>query len=222
AKGPADGKPRYTPTDRYVVRDVEGWRVYFHPDLVHGHKELDRQVLRVLAGRLHEVARMVPPGALARLRKVKIWMEQEHWRSRTGGYHPSRGWLVKNGYNPDKTDSVEFARAEGFVRVVRVQPSVVLHELAHAYHDQFLPGGFGNKQVRAAHEAAKDAKLYESCLLYKGRRLRAYAMTNQMEYFAELSEAFFGTNDFFPFVRAELRNHDPEAHKLLEKLWGEP
>ena len=26
-----------------------------------------------------------------------------------------------------------------------------------------------------------------------------------MEYFAEASEAFFGTNDFYPFVRAELR-----------------
>ena len=47
-------------------------------------------------------------------------------------------------------------------------------------------------------------------------------MTDPMEYFAELSEAYFGTNDFFPFVRAELKNHDPEACKLLRKLWGEP
>ena len=30
-----------------------------------------------------------------------------------------------------------------------------------------------------------------------------------MEYFAEASEAYFGTNDFFPFVRIELRRHDP-------------
>ena len=222
AKAPAAGKPRYTPTDQYVVRDVEGWRVYFHPDLARKHKELDRQVLRVLGAQLHEVARKVPPKALAKLRTVKIWMEYKHWRSRSGGYHPSRGWLVNNGYNPDKTDSVEFARAEGFVRVVRVQPSVVLHELAHAWHDQFLPGGFGNKEVRAAYEAAKGKKRYESCLLYTGRRLRAYAMTNPMEYFAELSEAYFGTNDFFPFVGAELKNHDPEGYKLLRKLWGGP
>ena len=218
ATKPARAKPRYTPTDGYVVRDVEGWKVYFHGDLVRKHPALDREVLGVLAGRLHEVARMVPPAALAKLRTVKIWMEYRHWRSRSGGYHPSRTWLVNNGYNPDKTDSVEFARAEGFLRVVRVQPAVVLHELAHAYHDQFLPGGFGNKLLRAAHERAKAAKLYDSCLLYTGRRLRAYAM----EYFAELSEAQFGTNDFFPFVAAELKTHDPKAHALLRKLWSRP
>ncbi len=41
-----------------------------------------------------------------------------------------------------------------------------------------------------------------------------------MEYFAEATEAFFGTNDFYPFVRAELSRHDPEMADLLVKLWG--
>ena len=42
---------------------------------------------------------------------------------------------------------------------------------------------------------------------------------NAKEYFAEASEAYFGTNDFYPFVRAELKKHDPEMFRLLEKLW---
>ena len=41
-----------------------------------------------------------------------------------------------------------------------------------------------------------------------------------MEYFAESTEAFFGTNDFYPFVRAELKQHDPKMFDLLWKLWG--
>jgi len=45
------------------------------------------------------------------------------------------------------------------------------------------------------------------------------ALTNQMEYFAEQSEAFFGTNDFYPFVRSELERHDPRMFALLKKLW---
>jgi len=49
---------------------------------------------------------------------------------------------------------------------------------------------------------------------------RAYAMTNQQEYFAETSESFFGTNDFFPFVQVELQRHDPTMYELLKKLWG--
>jgi len=48
---------------------------------------------------------------------------------------------------------------------------------------------------------------------------RAYAMTNPQEYFAETTEAFFGTNDFFPFTRDELKKLDPEMFALLEKLW---
>ena len=38
--------------------------------------------------------------------------------------------------------------------------------------------------------------------------------------FAETTEAFFSRNDFFPFTRAELKQHDPEMFALLEKLWG--
>jgi len=34
-----------------------------------------------------------------------------------------------------------------------------------------------------------------------------------------LTEAWFGTNDFFPFVRPEVRRHDPEGADLLERLY---
>jgi hypothetical protein len=40
------------------------------------------------------------------------------------------------------------------------------------------------------------------------------------EYFAETSEALFSRNDFFPFTRDELKQHDPEMFALLEELWG--
>ena len=49
---------------------------------------------------------------------------------------------------------------------------------------------------------------------------RAYAMDNPMEYFAETSEAFFSRNDFFPYNRAELKQHDPDVYALLGELWG--
>jgi hypothetical protein len=45
-------------------------------------------------------------------------------------------------------------------------------------------------------------------------------MNNDQEYFAELSEAYFGTNDIYPFVRAEVREHDPEGYRMLRKVWG--
>ena len=45
--------------------------------------------------------------------------------------------------------------------------------------------------------------------------------TNQMEYFAELSEAYFYRNDFYPFLNAELKQHDPVGYALMVELWGE-
>ena len=53
-----------------------------------------------------------------------------------------------------------------------------------------------------------------------GRRERHYALNNPKEYFAETTEAFFGVNDFYPFVRAELKEFDPAMFELLGEVWA--
>ena len=58
-------------------------------------------------------------------------------------------------------------------------------------------------------------------LLYTGRTVKHYALTTPMENFAESTEAYLGVNDFYPFVRAELKEHDPRMFELLKKIWGE-
>ena len=50
--------------------------------------------------------------------------------------------------------------------------------------------------------------------------VKAYAATNQEEYFAELTEAYFGQNDWFPHNREELRNYDPRGYKMIEEVWS--
>ncbi|MGV2339566.1 MAG UNVERIFIED_CONTAM: zinc-dependent peptidase [Planctomycetaceae bacterium] len=103
-------------------------------------------------------------------------------------------------------------------------PNFTLHELAHAYHDRTLPDGFDNPQLKAAFENARKNKLYEQVEQRFGdghsEIVRAYAMTNPMEYFAECSEAYFSTNDFFPFNREQLEKHDPQICGLLSTLWN--
>ena len=97
-------------------------------------------------------------------------------------------------------------------------PYVVLHELAHSYHDQVL--GFNHPEIKRVFEAAKAAEIYDEVLDHAGRKVKHYALSNHKEYFAEMTEAYFGVNDFFPFVRAELKQHDPRMYSLLEKIWG--
>ncbi len=50
---------------------------------------------------------------------------------------------------------------------------------------------------------------------------QAEAYKNSRSYFIELSEAYWGENDFYPFDYAELERHDPEGFELLQKIYGE-
>ena len=76
------------------------------------------------------------------------------------------------------------------------------------------------EEIRAAYNQAKEAKTYESVLLYTGKKVKHYGLTDHKEYFAEGTEAYFYRNDFYPFVRAELKEHDPALHEVLAKIWG--
>ena len=97
-------------------------------------------------------------------------------------------------------------------------PAVILHELAHAYHDQCL--GFDDPAIIEVYDKAMAAGIYEDVLLYNGQRVRHYGATNHKEYFAEGTEAYFYRNDFYPFVAAELKEYDPALYDFLAEIWG--
>lgn len=121
--------------------------------------------------------------------------------------------------------AVEITDVRDFEAETKRMPNFILHELAHGYHDRVLPRGFDNPEIKAAYQRAKSNKSYDQVERSFGngrpnRKEKAYAMSDPMEYFAETTEAFFSRNDFFPFTRAELKQHDPEIEKLLGQLWG--
>ena len=53
-----------------------------------------------------------------------------------------------------------------------------------------------------------------------GNMREHYGLTNQMEFFAEMTESYFGSNDFYPFVTGELKRDEPDIFKLMEEIWG--
>lgn len=209
----------FDPTDAYDEKRIEGWLVRVNKRLVSEKPELADKAIELLTFQLYQITRMVPAPALAKIRTVSIWLERQDPLVLCMCYHPDREWLASHGLNPDKTHCVEIGSARHFLDWEKSQPWMVLHELAHAYHDLFLPDGFENADVRAAFESARDQKLYDHVLRGNGHVEKAYAMTNEMEYFAECSEAFFGTNDFYPFVRAEFEEHDPKGYEVLRRAW---
>jgi hypothetical protein len=204
----------------YCGYDVEGWSVHLSAKLVVDEPDLARDAFALLGDRLRKIVEALPPARLDELRRVPIWMEMATPGADPLMYHPAgSAWPREHGFPDAKMGSLDITDATEFLRLKDSQPSVVLHEMAHGYHDQFL--GPDNRVIRAAYKHAVDSGLYAQVARNDGRIERGYALTNAQEYFAELSEAYFGENDFFPFHREELRDYDPKGFAMMRALWEE-
>ncbi len=204
-----------------VIQQIEGWTVHVDPQLLEGeHSEEGSRALKMLANHLQRIAILLPEDRLAKMRKLEIWIEHHHPTLGAMQYHPNINWLKSHGHDPRLAKKVHITRAKNLLSRHQMikHPAVVLHELAHAYHDQYL--SFNNPRIIKAYKKAKEAGNYEKTLLYTGKRVRHYALKDHKEYFAEGTEAYFYRNDFYPFVRAELKEHDPTLHDLLVDIWG--
>lgn len=232
-----DDAPRVVTTSRgiettYLTRAIEGFTVHVDSALLAGAADDDaaraaratgERALAVLSSHLFQIARSVRAEPLARLRSIPIFLSHSDPVAKCACYHPSPEWLHRNGFDPRKAKSVEIAQAAAFVDWTREQPWMVLHELAHGYDDLFLdPATDLGRELEALFEAAKDSGRYDEVLHWTGGRQRHYALNTSEECFAEAVEAWFGANDFFPFVRAELLHHDPALANFLRKVLGEP
>lgn len=202
---------------KYIELDIRGWRVKVDSILIHEHRDLAGQVVDLLDAKLLELTRTLPAKPLEFMRTVTIWVDYQADRFPGCVYHPSEEWLKEHGFNPEMARSVHVANARNFLEWSLHQPSMILHEMAHAYHHQVL--GHHHEGIRRAYEQALADKRYDSVLRYDGSYQRAYALNNDQEFFAEMTEAFFGVNDFYPFVKSELMHHDPAMYELLNQIW---
>jgi hypothetical protein len=207
----------------HSVRKIEGWTVRVDDRLLREPNDaLGTRALRFLENKLSDIKAVMPEDKLKKLQSVTIVLDLTHGKLSSMQYHPGAGWLKANGYSTDLVKCVHIPRAADLPtrRNINEQPWVILHELAHAYHDQVL--GFDEPRIKEAYEKYKKSGRGEKTLLFNGKRVRHYALTNPMEFFAEMTEAYFGVNDFFPFNRAELKEAEPEIHALLSILWESP
>lgn len=209
----------FDPTSSYRIETIEGWKIYWNKRLLDRDPELASQVRAELERQLKAIVEAVPGDKVAELRKSKIWIERFHPKFPCACYHPSAGWLEDNSFNPDKVDSVDISNPRHFVEWTKEQPWMILHELAHGYHDQVL--GHDHAGIHKAFELAKNKNDYTKVKHVNGDTVKHYALSNDQEFFAETTEAYFGKNDFFPFNRQELETFDPTGFKLMQDIWGE-
>ena len=217
ATGHSPEPPQYTPTSEYRVENIDGWTVRINPALGKTNPRLEKETLRELENQLYRITRVIPPAALERIRDIEVWVELDTPKTACMCYHVSKGWLIPNGYNPDKEGAIEIGNARAFVDWTQGQPWMVLHELAHGYHDKVF--GYDHAGISQAWQRMSDGGTYEKVGHISGRPRRHYALVNPMEYFSETTEAIYGRNDFHPYVRSELEKVDPEGMALVKSLW---
>jgi hypothetical protein len=203
-------------------RTIEGFSILIDDCLLPGGDDeaLGREALAFLTAKLTEIRIVLPREKVDALRKVTIVLDKECGTLGSMQYHPGADWLADNGYPRSLEKCVHIPRARDVAtsRNINEQPWVILHELAHAYHDQVL--GFDNPRIIAAWDQFKTSGKGDEALLFNGERVKHYGLTNQMEFFAEMTEAYFGSNDFHPFNRAQLKTEFPELYELLAEIWG--
>jgi dipeptidyl-peptidase-4 len=204
-----------------VIQNIEGWTIHVDPTLLEGeYAETGARIITMLANHLQRIAILVDEDHLKDLQSLEIWLERHHPDLVPMQYHPSPGWIESHNYDPRLAKKVHIPRAEELLsrHLLIKHPMVVLHELAHAYHDQIL--SFDEERIIEAYTKAKESGTYDKILLFTGDYVEHYGMNDHKEFFAEATEAYFYRNDFYPFVRAELKEHDPTTHDLLAEIWG--
>jgi len=213
-------KLKFDPTSAYRGDTIRGFALLINPQ-VDRCKGKATEVRQEIERQLKNIEGVMPAEQLKALYKVRIWVE---WNGKSGDasmFHPNADWLRTHGYNPEKAGDIEISDTTKFLKYSSDdQPWLLLHELAHAYHFHVL--GENHPGIEKAFQKACAGGTYDNVRHVDGTKREAYAMKNRQEYFAELTEAYFGRNDYFPFTRRELELHDPEGYRLLSMLWEAP
>lgn len=212
----------------YFARKIHGFNVLVSRMAYDQSDELDRRPLGYLETEFARIAELLPPDKLKALARVMIWVEWDHTIPediRTYGvYYGGAGeGLYAKGVDPRKARSVCLLslktayklRAEG-----KSKKLVILHELAHAVHDQYI--GLKNPVVANAYDQAMARRLYDKVRHIDLTEREGYAATNEAEYFAELTCAYLDRLDYTPTNRDELKEHDSVGYELMMKTWGTP
>lgn len=233
AKPAAKAKTKAAPA--YKKATIQGFTLMINQE-VYRHNDdprWKRKPLDVLDLELGTIVRRLPERYVKALRRITLWIEWEDTddpdfdRGVVAKYYGVMSnvalWSLSKTKHPGKANNIEVINMRSLTREhqpgVKLERCVLLHELAHAVHFQVL--GPNNAAIKATYQQAMKRGLYDEAVDVYGRtRKRPYASSNEKEYFAELTCAYLDKLHYFPFNADDLKKHDPQGYKLMEKIWG--
>lgn len=149
--------------------------------------------------------------------KYFLFMGKE---SRTGGRHGGQWYFpVNNRISKHFDDSIVVRSIYDYLIYSEDEALMTaLHELSHAYYFRHIKRLYQTNN--AAYQNAEKNNLYQKVKSVHGQVLeKAYALTNEKEYFAELAKTYLFGNHYFPFTGKELREYDPVGYAMISNAF---
>ena len=212
----------------YKYREILAFKLLINNQVLEENEKSEdkRKPLEVLELELGMLAHELPPRAVNVLRnEIGFWVEWDKVievsaRAPKGGravacYHPGDNKLHRYAFR-----SVESKVKSNAVEILSMKlltaehqgtrhRSVLLHEITHAVHHHLFD--YDNPHIIAAYRNAMANGLYSG----------QYASSDPMEYFAEVTCAYFGHLHYQPHNRDELKEYDQRGYDMMEKVWGD-
>jgi hypothetical protein len=216
-------KDKLEPVSGYKVHKIEGFTFLIQESVfAEDVSKYERKPLEVLELECKRLANVLSPKALDALHTLVVWVNWDDkvplGNGRDGNalatyYGSSPAQITKDGKHPLQSKTVTIHSLKNLTAGRQPKTdrgvSLLLHEFAHAVHDQVL--GFQHAGIKAAYQQAMERKLYDKDL---------YVATNEKEFFAEITCAYLDKLRYYPHDRADLQKHDPATFKLMETVWA--
>lgn len=212
--------------EEYHRYEILGWTVHVSAEDASDQPEKTENALWYMRSKLQTIIEVLPLNKVKLLRRVEFWInddwEEDDEICGIACYVPENYYGVD--FYEDRAGAVIF-RDMDYIRDTAwcCAGSAVLHELAHAYHDQFLEDGFSNSEIEDVFEDAKDSGDYDSNQVmypwWDDQYVEHYGMTNAREFYATMTQTFFLKYYTYPHTVRDLYKHDRSAYWLIVDSW---
>lgn len=213
----------FSDTRRAYTRLPGPFDIQYETGMASADPRLTDAATRKLTATLQDIIVLLPPHTRDEFRATTYFLMWGH-KSPHGGLKSGMRYVTRGSRNPLHDPRWQGAiiiySAENFLFLDDLWSKKALaHEMAHAWH--LLHRKPKDPDIHAPWEGALARGLYRNVQDYKGQTINeAYARRNQLEYFAELSAAYFVGINYMPFDRKGLQAYDPAGYQMVQTVWG--
>lgn len=223
----------YGDEDDYEKREYHEFDFYIKLDILESKKETAETAYSLITGQLYQMKFLFPVKVMEKLEaeSVKIILNDDcgDGQCLTLPSQCTRACYVRHSSRLDEfySKTIVFRNLVDLLKDFPPQPSALLHEFAHAFHDLIVPDGYDDQTIIDSWQKAVDSGKFELVNYIsndddqESDKKRHNLLKNVQEYFAEISEALWLRSELEPFVFHQVFVDDVLSNRtqLQNPIW---